>query len=181
MRGRGFYGEVIFVAVGALLTAIGLPRQLVAFGGGYVFGLWEGIAFALLAQMLGCVTAFWYARWFGRSFVRERFGDRIARIDDVLRGNPFAMTLLIRFLPVGSNVVTNLAAGVTSVRANAFLAGSFLGYLPQTAIFALLGTGIHVDPALRISLSVALFIVSGVIGAWLYRRIRRQRKRACSA
>lgn len=177
VRGRGFYGEVIFIAVGAALTGIGLPRQLVAFGGGYVFGLWEGIGFALAAQMLGCVAAFWYARLFGRSFVRHRFGKRIQKVDDFLRGNPFTMTLLIRFLPVGSNVVTNLAAGVTSVGAGAFMAGSLLGYLPQTAIFALLGTGIHVDPELRISLSVALFVVSGIIGVWLYRRIRRQRKR----
>ncbi|WP_404384985.1 TVP38/TMEM64 family protein [Caenispirillum salinarum] len=181
VRGRGFYGELIFVAVGAALTGIGLPRQLVAFGGGYVFGLWEGIAFALLAQMIGCMAAFWYARLFGRSFVRHRFGRRIGKVDAFLRGNPFTMTLLIRFLPVGSNVVTNLAAGVTSVGAGPFLAGSLLGYLPQTAIFALLGTGIHVDPEWRITLSVALFVVSGVIGVWLYRRIRRQRRRARAA
>lgn len=178
VRGRGFYGEVVFVMVGAALTAVGLPRQLVAFGGGYVFGLWEGIAFALLAQMIGCAGAFWYARLFGRDFVRHRFGARIARVDAFLRGNPFTMTLLIRFLPVGSNVVTNLAAGVTSVGARPFLAGSLLGYLPQTLIFALLGTGIHVDPAMRITLSVALFVGSAVIGVWLYRRVRARRRKA---
>lgn len=176
VRGRGFYGELVFIAAGAALTAVGLPRQLVAFGGGYVFGLWEGVGFSLLAQMIGCAAAFWYARLFGRDFVRRRFGRRIGRVDDFLRGNPFTMTLLIRFLPVGSNVVTNLAAGVTSVGARPFLAGSLLGYLPQTLIFALLGTGIHVEPGLRISLSVALFVGSAVLGVWLYRRVRAARK-----
>ncbi|GAA0587483.1 TVP38/TMEM64 family protein [Caenispirillum bisanense] len=178
VRGRGFWGELVFVAAGALLTGVGLPRQMVAFGGGYAFGLWEGVVWALLAQSIGCAGAFWYARLFGRAFVRHRFGPRIARVDAFLRGNPFSMTLLIRFLPVGSNVITNLAAGVTSVGARPFLAGSALGYLPQTVIFALLGSGIHVDPELRITLSVVLFVISGVLGVWLWRRIRRDRKRA---
>lgn len=181
VKGRGFWGEVVFVAAGAALTGVGLPRQLVAFGGGYAFGLWEGTAWALLAQTLGCAAAFWYARLFGRDFVRHRFGARIAKVDGFLRGNPFTMTLLIRFLPVGSNVVTNLAAGVTSVGARPFLAGSILGYLPQTVIFALLGSGIHVEPELRITLSVVLFVASGVLGVWLWRRIRRQRRRAKAA
>lgn len=170
--GQGLYGEIVFVALGAALTAVGLPRQLVAFGGGYAFGLWGGTAIALLAQLLGCALAFFYARLLGRSAVRNRFGRRIRRIDDFLRGNPFTMTLLIRFLPVGSNVVTNLAAGVSSVAAAPFLAGSALGYLPQTLIFALLGTGIHLDTAYRTGVSIALFVASSLIGVALYRRVR---------
>jgi uncharacterized membrane protein YdjX (TVP38/TMEM64 family) len=170
--GRGIHGELLFIALGAGLTAAGLPRQVVAFGGGYAFGLWTGTAMALLAQVLGCAGAFFYARLLGRSALRRRFGRRIRRIDDFLRGNPFSMTLLIRFLPVGSNVVTNLAAGVSSVGAVPFLAGSTLGYLPQTLIFALLGTGIHLDTAYRTGISVALFVASSLLGVWLYRRVR---------
>ncbi|MEJ0045470.1 MAG: hypothetical protein WDN04_04535 [Rhodospirillales bacterium] len=43
-------------------------------------------------------------------------------------------------------MVLNLAAGVASVRPGAFLAGSLLGYVPQTAIFALLGSGVQGRP-----------------------------------
>lgn len=82
------------------------------------------------------------------------------------------MTLLIRFLPVGSNLLTNLVAGVSAVRWLPFMAGSALGYIPQTLIFVLLGSGIHIDPVFRISLSVALFVVSGGLGVYLYRRYR---------
>jgi len=171
--GQGWSGELMFIALGAALTAIGLPRQLVAFGGGYAFGLAEGTAAALAAQILGCALAFFYARLLGRGLVRNRFGPRLRRVDEFLRGNPFTMTLLIRFLPVGSNLITNLAAGVSSVPGGAFLAGSLIGYLPQTVIFALLGTGIQVDPAFRISLSILLFVLSGLLGAYLFRRMRR--------
>ena len=82
------------------------------------------------------------------------------------------MTLLIRLLPLGSNLVTNLAAGVSSVGAAPFFLGSSIGYLPQTLVFALVGSGFSVDPELRIAISVVLFIVSGFLGVTLYRKYR---------
>lgn len=172
IRGQGLGGEILFVAVAAVFTAVGLPRQAAAFLGGYAFGFGPGTALSLLGATIGCATAFYYARFLGQDFVRTRFPNRVRKVDDFLSENPFTMTLLIRFLPVGSNLVVNLAAGVSSVRASAFLSGSGLGYIPQMAIFALVGTGITVDPALRIGLGVVLFAVSAVLGTHLYRKYR---------
>ena len=53
----------------------------------------------------------------------------------------------------------------------AFL-GSLIGYLPQTVVFALVGSGIGMEPIFRISLGVILFIFSGVLGVYLFRRYR---------
>jgi hypothetical protein len=39
-------------------------------------------------------------------------------------------------------------------------------------IFALLGSGIHLDPILRISTGIVLFLVSGMLGVTLFRRYR---------
>ena len=153
IRGHGISGEVLFLAIGALLTAVGVPRQAVCFLGGYAFGFISGTALSLVASLLGCVLAFYYARLLGRSFVKERFPERIRHVDDFLRANPFSMTLLVRLLPVGSNLITNLAAGVSGVQALPFLIGSVIGYAPQTAIFTLLGSGIHFDPMTRIAAS----------------------------
>jgi uncharacterized membrane protein YdjX (TVP38/TMEM64 family) len=172
IRGRGLMGEVIFVALGAVLTAVGFPRQAVGFLGGYAFGLGLGTGLALTAAAFGCVTAFAYARLMGRRFVRERFGARIRRLDAFLHDNPFSTALLIRLLPVGSNLLTNLAAGVSGVRALPFVAGSTLGYVPQTLIFALVGSGLHIEPAMRIGASVVLFVISGMLGVYLFRRYR---------
>ncbi|HKK06019.1 MAG TPA: VTT domain-containing protein [Gammaproteobacteria bacterium] len=173
VRGQGFGGEVLFVAVAALFTAIGLPRQLVAFLAGYGFGLVEGGLLGLLGALLGCMGAFYYARLFGRGFIAARFPRRVQKIDEFIHENPLSMTLLIRLLPVGSNLVTNLAAGVSSVRAVPFFSGSALGYIPQTVIFALAGSGIALQPVFRIGLAVALFIASGALGVYLYHRYRR--------
>lgn len=172
VRGQGTQGILIFVGVGWGLTSVGLPRQLVAFLGGYAFGFVIGTGLALAAATLGCVTAFMFARLFGRELVARKISERIKRIDDFLSDNPFSMTLLIRLLPLGSNFLTNLAAGVSSVSPWPFFAGSGLGYIPQMVVFALIGSGIALDPGLRISLSAVLFVVSGLIGISLYRKYR---------
>jgi uncharacterized membrane protein YdjX (TVP38/TMEM64 family) len=172
VRDEGVAGELLFVATGALLVATGLPRQLISFLGGYAFGFGFGASLALAATVFGCMITFHYARWFGRGPVRRHFARRIRRIDEFLHDHPFSMTLLIRLLPVGGNFVTNLAAGVSSVRGPPFFAASALGYVPQTAVFALVGSGITIDPALRIGLAGVLFVCSTMLGVWLYRRYR---------
>jgi len=159
-------------ASGAVSTGLGLPRQLIAFLGGYAFGFAEGTALALAATVFGCIAAFTYARLLGRDFVAARFPNRVRKIDDFLKGNPFSMTLLIRLLPAGSNFVTNLAAGVSGVGGTAFILGSAIGYIPQTAVFTLIGSGIAIDTTLRVGISVVLFVISGIIGVHLYRKHR---------
>ncbi|MBT3238639.1 MAG: TVP38/TMEM64 family protein [Rhodospirillaceae bacterium] len=172
IRGKGLTGDLLFLAVGAIATAIGMPRQVIAFLGGYAFGFAEGSALALTATVFGCIAAFTYARLLGRGFVVSRFPNRVRKIDDFLKDNPFSMTLLIRLLPAGSNLVTNLAAGVSGVGAVAFVSGSAIGYIPQTVIFALIGSGITIDTTLRIGISVVLFVISGILGVHLYRKHR---------
>ena len=83
------------------------------------------------------------------------------------------MTLVVRLLPVGHNLTTTLAAGVSRIRTAPFLAGSLIGYLPQTLVFALAGSGVGLDAKPRIALAAALFIASAALGAWLYRRYRK--------
>jgi uncharacterized membrane protein YdjX (TVP38/TMEM64 family) len=175
IRGQGLSGEALFILIGAALTAIGFPRQAISFLGGYAFGLGLGTALALLACLAGCVLAFYYARLLGRSVVQARFAERIKRLDDFLRDNPLSMALLLRLLPVGSNALTNLAAGVSGVRALPFFAGTLLGYVPQTVIFTLLGSGIHLDPAIRICAGIVAFVLSGALGLYLFRRYRKSR------
>jgi uncharacterized membrane protein YdjX (TVP38/TMEM64 family) len=175
VRDQGLRGDLLFLAVGTIATAAGFPRQAVSFLAGYGFGLGEGSALALGAVVLGCILAFFVSRFLGRSVIVNLFPDRIRRIDAFLHDHPFSMALLVRLMPVGSNVVTNLAAGVSGVRAMPFFAGSAIGYIPQTVIFALLGSGIHLDPVLRITTGVLLFLISGALGVYLFRRYRASR------
>ncbi|MGR9099055.1 MAG: TVP38/TMEM64 family protein [Gammaproteobacteria bacterium] len=168
----GLTGEMLFLGIGTLITAVGLPRQAVSFFGGYAFGVAVGGLLALTATLLGCVTAFYYSRFLGRGLVRDRFNKRVKKIDKFMHDNPLGMALLIRLLPVGSNILTNLAAGVSSVRSLPFFAGSAIGFIPQTLVFALIGSGVNLDPVFRIGMGVVLFVLSCFLGVALYRKYR---------
>lgn len=172
VKGKGSYGVLLFLGIAALFTGAGLPRQIISFVGGYIYGVLTGTLLALTGTVLGCLLAFYYARILGRDLLRSRYSKKIEKIDAFLRQNPFSMALLIRTIPVGSNVLTNLLAGVSSVRSGFFVLGSAVGYLPQTLIFALLGSGFKVEPFWRIGLSVALFFLSIWWGILIFRKFR---------
>ena len=172
--GQGLVGDLVFVAIGAAATAAGAPRQGVAFLGGYALGVVQGTVLSLAAQVLGCALSYLWARAVGRGWAERRlagrFGHRLRPLRDVLAGSPFGATLALRLLPVGNNLALNLLAGMAGISLLPFLAGSAIGYLPQTVVFALLGKGIRVDGAWQLGLGIGLFVVSAVIGLMLLRQ-----------
>ncbi len=176
IRDEGLWGEAVFVLVGAAMTAIGVPRQSVAFLGGYAFGTVIGTGLAMLAQLLGCMASYGWARLLGREWAERRmegrFGHRLRPLRDALLANPLSATLALRLLPVSSNIALNLLAGMAGLAVWPFLAGSAIGYLPQTLVFALLGKGIRVEGAWQLGLAAVLLAVSVALGLWLLRRHR---------
>ena len=170
----GQRGPLAFVAVATAACAIGVPRQVVAYSGGLAFGFWPGAALALLAEALACAADFFWARvvaraWAARWLTRTAPG-RLDRLSRFMVANTFTATLTLRLLPVGSNLLLNLLAGISSVAAGPFLLASVLGYVPQTAVFALLGGGVRISQGTQMVVAVALFAASIALGVWLLRR-----------
>lgn len=162
-------GAVLMLAGGGLLSAAGVPRSVTAFAGGYAFGLWIGLALAMGAQLLGCLATYGWARLIGRDWARRRLGGRWARLHAALLRRPFTATLTLRLLPVGSNLLVTLAAGLAGIPPAPFMSATLIGYLPQSAIFCLLGSGVHVDRGIQIGVAVALFTASAALGLLLAR------------
>lgn len=177
VRQNGLEGDLIFILVAAIFAAGGFPRQVLSFLAGYAFGLSEGFIYALIASGIGCAISFLGTRYFARDIIAKRLPKRFQKVDSFLSDNTFVATLLIRFLPLGNNLATNLAAGLSRARGLPFITASVLGYIPQTLVFSLLGSGITLDPELRISLSVVLFAAASIIGVYLFRQYRRGRAR----
>lgn len=175
IRGQGVLGELLFVLVCTLLGSIGLSRQVIAFLGGYAFGLGHGFVLSMLAVVAACMTTFYVSRFLLQAFMWRHFSERIRKVDGFIRENTFTMALLIRLLPLGSNWMVNIAAGVSGVRGVPFFSGSALGYVPQMLIFSLLGSGARVDEFWQIVLAMVLFVIAATIGGYLYRKYRRDR------
>lgn len=167
---RGAWGPWLFLALASLTVAVGLPRQAVAFAGAYCFGFWPGFALGLAASVISAALDFGWARGVGQATVQRMIAGRLARIDRFLGKNPFQASLMLRLLPIGNNVLINVVSGVSGMSAAKFLLGSAIGYIPQTIIFALVGTGTRLGLASELGLAIGLFVASAALGLALLRR-----------
>jgi uncharacterized membrane protein YdjX (TVP38/TMEM64 family) len=134
-----------------------------------------GMVVSTLCTVIGAALCFSSSRWLLRGFVSRRFGHRLTRLESLLEQRTWLKALMIRLLPVGSNLLTNILAGATRIHALPFLAGSMLGYIPQMLVFSLIGSGIGVSDQYQLVLSIVLFIIASLIGTYLYRsRVSRE-------
>ena len=176
VRGQGPRGVAAYVGLVAALTAMGVPRQILSFLGGAVFGPLHGALWATVGTALACGMTFTYARTLGRACIQQRFSQKIAKFDTFVCRSPFLLTTTVRIVPLGSNLLTNFLAGVSRIPALPFLSGSCLGFFLQNGIFALMGSGCTVAAPWRIGCSVLLYTVSLGMGFRLYRRYRQEER-----
>ncbi len=171
-RNNGVTGTVLFLAIATGLLSVGMPRQVVAFLAGYAFGFTEGFIYATLAATISCACCFTVSRLWARRWVNNRYPAKIAKINGFLQKHCFLKTIVIRLLPIGNNLLTNLAAGVTTVKPAPFIFGSAIGYIPQMMIFSLMGKGVVVQSSWKMALSVGLLGLSALLGVYLYRQFK---------
>jgi uncharacterized membrane protein YdjX (TVP38/TMEM64 family) len=172
IRDNGLKGALYFFGISVVITACGAPRQIVAFLGGYAFGAVFGVILATAATLVGCITTFYVSKMMIKPLVRKKFHKHSLRIDTFLTDHPIRKTIIIRLLPVGSNVLTNLIAGTTNVSPRAFFIGSCIGYIPQMFIFSLLGKGMLIGSEWKIISSILLLLISSYLSFSLYKKHR---------
>ncbi|MCS5564132.1 TVP38/TMEM64 family protein [Marinobacter sp.] len=168
IQSQGIPGLLVTTLVAALFTGIGAPRQILAFVLGFALGGMSGALLSTLATALGASGCFFTARWLLQTSIYGRLGSRMRVIEELLQEQTLLKILMIRLLPVGSNLATNLVAGCSNVRFPPFLIGSTFGYFPQMLVFALAGAGIGNADQIQLALSAALFVIASLIGTFLY-------------
>jgi uncharacterized membrane protein YdjX (TVP38/TMEM64 family) len=166
----GGWAWLAFAIVGTGLVSLGFPRILLSAVGGAMFGVVLGTLWSQVAATAAILAPFLYSRHLGRELVARRMGRRLQRFDGLLGQHGFMVVMLIRLCPVGNNFLTNYLAGVTAIPLGVFLAASFLGYLPQSFIFALLGSGFADHPQLRLWGGTVLLAVFSLFFIWYFRR-----------
>ena len=135
-----------FVLAYVLIVAFSLPGATAAtLTGGFLFGLFPGALFNVVAATLGAVAIFLAAR--------HGFGDRMAaridasdgrlrRLRQQLRENEFQVLFSIRLLPVVPFFVANLLPAMVGMRLRNFAAATFLGIIPGGVVYTWVGAGL---------------------------------------
>ena len=166
------YGPVLFFLIATLLTGLGFSKHIIAMAAGYLYGLTYGLVLTMVATTIGSAVPFCYARYLGRALVARKLSDRWRRIDDLIADSPFTATLIIRWFPISSNIIVNLLAGVSSMRAMPFIGATIIAQFPHNFIFCLIGTGVQQDQTFMVMLGAVLYAVSCALAYALYVRYR---------
>ncbi len=154
----------------ALATSCGLPRQVAALVAGINLGaLWGAVA-ATLAATLGCLLTFTIARYMLSEKITKKYPEQLQKLSHFLGEQTFLKIIVIRLLPIGSNFLTNIVAGVSKVSIKSYVSGSLVGFIPQMAIFALAGSGIRLGAKNEMIASAALFAVALILSGYLYKK-----------
>jgi pyruvate/2-oxoglutarate dehydrogenase complex dihydrolipoamide dehydrogenase (E3) component/uncharacterized membrane protein YdjX (TVP38/TMEM64 family) len=153
---------LIYVAT----TALSLPgAALLTLAGGAVFGLLWGTLIVSFASTIGATLAFLISRFLLRDWVAQRFGQRLAAIDEGVRREGALYLFTLRLVPVFPFFLINLLLGLTGMKARTFYWVSQLGMLAGTLVYVNAGTQLGKLESLSGILSPSLigsFVLLGI-------------------
>ncbi len=137
---------VLFVLAYALLVAFSLPGATVAtLTGGFLFGLFPGVFFNLMAASLGAMALFIAVRaGFGEGLAQriEAQGGRVVRLREALARNEWEVLFLMRVTPVVPFFVANLLPALLNISFLKFAVTTVLGIVPGALVLTSVGSGL---------------------------------------
>lgn len=158
-------GVLLVLCAFVVLMTLGVPRQAVSFICGVGFGAFEGGLIALFLTCVSASTAYLLVRRFLRKRIAkliksDAYASRFSQLREKLVRNSFRTVLMVRLFPIGSNVATNAIAGAFRVPFTSFITASALGFIPQTLLFSMLGSGSRYINAFEQPVHIAGLVVS---------------------
>ncbi len=142
------YGLAVmgFIAAYAAIVALSLPGATVAtLTGGFLFGIFPGALFNILAATIGAVAVFLAARaGFGQGVASriEAGGGAAARLQAGLRENEWSVLLLMRLVPAVPFFLANLIPAFVGTSLWRFAVTTFFGIIPGGVVYTSVGAGL---------------------------------------
>ncbi len=140
LLGLGFAGIAVFAAIYVLGAVVLAPEALLTIAAGFAYGFW-GLPIVVVAATAGASLAFLIARHLARDTVRRLVEARrnIAAIDRAVAEDGWKIVALLRLSPLVPFNVQNYLFGVTAIPFRHFVAATFVGIIPGTALYTYLG------------------------------------------
>ena len=131
----------IYFVVYVMVTALSFPgATLLTLAGGAVFGLMWGTLIISFASTIGATLAFLMSRFLLRDWVSQRFGQRLAAIDEGVKREGAFYLFTLRLVPAFPFFLVNLLFGLTSMKTRTYYWVSQVGMLAGTVVYVNAGT-----------------------------------------
>lgn len=135
-----------FVGIYISIVAFSLPGAAVAsVTGGFLFGLWSGTAFNVVAATIGATGIFLAARaGLGKTLSAKLDASEgtMKKLRNGLHENEISVLFLLRLVPAVPFFVANLLPALVGVRLRNFVMTTALGIIPGAFVFTSIGVGL---------------------------------------
>ncbi|APD93936.1 pyridine nucleotide-disulfide oxidoreductase [Alteromonas mediterranea] len=173
----------VFFAIYVAVTALSLPgAAILTLAAGALFGLVQGLVIVSFASSVGATLAFLVSRFILRDTVRNKFKEKLKKIDEGVEKQGAFYLFTLRLVPVFPFFLINLLMGLTSLKTWTFYWVSQIGMLAGTAVYVNAGTQLAqidslsgiVSPGLIFSfvlLGIFPWIAKGIVALVNRRRV----------
>lgn len=135
-----------FMTAYVLIVSFSLPGATIAtLTGGFLFGIFPGVAYNVGSASVGAVAVFLAARaGIGADVARriEERGGAAARLQASLRENEIPVLLMMRLVPAVPFFVANLIPAFVGTRLSRFALTTLLGIIPGGLVYTAVGAGL---------------------------------------
>jgi len=164
---RPLLSVALYFIVYVVVTALSFPgAALLTLAGGAIFGLFWGTLIISFASTLGATLAFLISRFMLRDWVSQRFGQRLAAIDDGVRREGGFYLFTLRLVPIFPFFLINLLLGLTAMKVRTFFWVSQVGMLAGTLVYVNAGTQLAKIESLSGILSPGLLGAFALLGVF---------------
>ena len=154
-----------YMAIYIVVTALSLPgAAIMTLAGGALFGLTVGTVAVSFASTICATFACIVSRYLLRDWVQDKFGERLATINEGIEKEGALYLFTLRLIPVFPFFVINLLMGLTRMRLITFFWVSQLGMLAGTIVFVNAGKELAKIDSLQGILSPGLIISFVILG-----------------
>lgn len=135
-----------FIVLYTLVVIISVPGAVIlTMAGGFLFGLFPGVIYNVVAATTGALVVFLAARTgFGHEMAAriEARGGAVARLQAALKEHQITVLLTMRLIPVMPFFVANLVPALVGIRFWTFAITTFFGIIPADLVYTQLGAGL---------------------------------------
>ena len=138
----GPVGYLGFILIYIVSTVMMLPGSPLTFTAGALFGFWKGLILVSLSSTLGATCAFMVSRYLIRKNIEKRVlkNKKFQSIDNEINEQGWKIVILARLSPIIPFFLLNYALGITKIRFIHFIFASWIGMIPGTIVYVLMGT-----------------------------------------
>lgn len=138
--------SLAFILIYTAVVTTSIPGALIlTLTGGFLFGLFPGILYNIIASWSGGMLVFLAARSGLGHETAARIaarGGSVARLQAGLLDNEWPVLLSMRLIPVMPFFLSNIVPAFVGVRFSVFAVTTFIGIIPAGVIYTGLGAGL---------------------------------------